>query len=99
MARGQGPWQLAWGRRAAPAVQLPLETLLPGYRAGDENRLAAAHPGPPVALGGRDVAAPGAEDRSAADWKRWLLWGVLLLGVGMLALMVRSLLTQNRRPG
>lgn len=92
VARGQGPWQLAWGRHSATAAQLPLDTLLPGYKAGDENRLAAAAPGTPVDLGGRDVPAAGAEERPPADWKRWLLWAVLLAGVGALAVMARSLL-------
>jgi hypothetical protein len=96
VARGQGPWQLAWGRRSAPAAQLPLGTLLPGYRDGDENRLAAARTGTVVALSGRDVPPPGADDTAPRDWKRWLLWGVLLAGVAMLAAMAHSLLRPPR---
>lgn len=96
VARGQGPWQLAWGRRSAPAAHLPLATLLPGYREGDENRLAAARPGTAVDLGGRDVPAPGADDTPPTDWKRWLLWGVLLAGVAVLAAMASSLLRAPR---
>lgn len=97
VARGQGPWQLAWGRRAAPAVQLPLDTLLPGYKVGDENRLGAARPGAAVDLGGQDVPPPGAEDSPPADWKRWLLWAVLLAGVGALAAMAHGLLRAPRQ--
>lgn len=96
VARGQGPWQLAWGRRSAPSAQLPLDTLLPGYREGDETRLAAARPGSAVDLGGTDVPAPGADDAPPADWKRWLLWGVLLAGVAVLAAMAYSLLRPSR---
>ena len=94
VARGQPPFTLAWGRRSAPASQLPLDSLLPGYRAGDENRLLVAAPQAAIALGGQDAPPPGQEDHPPTDWTRWLLWGVLLLGVAVLAFMARSLLRQ-----
>lgn len=98
VARGKGPFLLAFGRRDAAAAQLPLASLLPGYRPGQEAALPLARTGAAVALGGTAAPAPGQEDRPPPDWKRWLLWAVLLGAVAMLALMARTLLTHTRAP-
>lgn len=97
LARGEPPFTLAYGQRDARAAQLPLASLLPGYRPGMEASLPLAEPGQPVSLGGRNAPLPGQEDRLPADWKRWLLWLVLLAGVALLALMARSLMRQLPR--
>lgn len=98
LVRGTPPFTLAFGQRDAAPVQLPLASLLPGYRPGMEADLPLASTGPAIPLGGRNAPAPGAEDATPPDWKRWLLWGILLLGVGLLAAMARSLLRQSRPP-
>lgn len=98
LARGKPPFTLAFGQRDAHPAQLPLASLLPGYRPGMEASLPLAHAGAVVALGGHNAPPPGQEDRRPPDWKRWLLWGVLLLAVGLLALMARSLLRQAPPP-
>jgi hypothetical protein len=94
LARGTPPFTLAFGQRSASGQQLPLESLLPGYRAGAEAALPVAAAGMPRALGGHDAPPAGQEDHPPTDWKRWLLWGILLAGVGLLALMARTLLRQ-----
>ena len=88
LARGTPPYTLALGNRAAEAANLPLGTLIPGYT---EQRLAGlgrALPGKGAPLNGEAAAAvqPG------PDWKRAVLWAVLLAGVGLLAAMAFSLL-------
>lgn len=97
LTRGAPPFTLAFGQRDARPAQLPLASLIPGYETGMEATLPQAKAGAPRALGGRDAPAPGQEDQPPPDWKRWLLWGVLLGGVGLLALMARQLL-QPRHP-
>lgn len=94
LARGTPPFTLAFGQRDAQGRQLPLDSLLPGYRAGAEAGLPQALPGATRALGGHDAPPAGEEDRPPADWKRWLLWGILLAGVALLAVMARNLLRQ-----
>lgn len=98
LARGHAPFMLAFGNRDARPAPLPLASLIPGYRPGMEAALPLAQAGRMVTLGGRNAPAPGLEDRPPADWKRWLLWGVLLTGVGMLALMARALARRGDTP-
>lgn len=94
LARGQAPFTLAIGQRDATGLALPLASLLPGYRPGAELALPEATPGVPQALGGRNAPQPGREDAPPPDWKRWLLWAVLLAGTGLMALMAWRLLRQ-----
>lgn len=88
LARGTPPYTLAIGNGAAKAANLPLGTLIPGYT---EQRLAGlgqALPGNAALLEAEGASAvqPG------PDWKRAVLWAVLLAGVGLLAAMAFSLL-------
>lgn len=92
LARGRPPFTLAFGQRDARPAQLPLASLVPGYRPGTEASLPLVTAGPARATGGANAPAPGQEDRPPADARRWLLWGVLLAGVAVLALMARQLL-------
>lgn len=94
LARGAAPFTLAYGQRDAAGQALPLASLMPGYRPGAELALPAATPGAPRALGGRNAPAPGREDAPPPDWRRWLLWAVLLAATGLLALMAYRLLRQ-----
>ncbi|HET8730401.1 MAG TPA: DUF3999 family protein, partial [Moraxellaceae bacterium] len=97
LARGAPPFTLAYGNRNAVAAQLPLASLLPGYQRGMERTLPVALAGDPHALGGHDAPAAGQEDQPPPDWKRWLLWGILLCAVGLLAFMALALLRKSAR--
>ncbi|MHA6492156.1 DUF3999 domain-containing protein [Pseudomonas borbori] len=88
LARGTPPYTLAIGNAAGKAADLPLSTLIPGY---DEPRLATLGLATAASAPTGEVAA-AVEQQGAFDWKRLGLWGVLLAGVGLLALMAISLL-------
>lgn len=91
LARGEPPYRLALGNSKAQSAALPLSTLIPGYQPERLGALSAAQ------VGELDIGnEPAVESQaSSTGWKRWGLWAVLLLGVGLLAVMATSLL---RRP-
>jgi hypothetical protein len=94
LARGDGPYTLAWGAADAPPTDLPIATLLPGYRGGDslpavDSQLKITSTDLPPALSGKTPPTP-------SPYRRWILWGVLLAGLAALALMARSLAAQLR---
>ncbi len=90
LQRGSGPYRLALGRAGAQSAALPLNTLIPAYQPQRLQQLGRAELLTEAALTPQQPnAAVG------GDWKRWGLWAVLLLGVGMLGWMAISLL---RRP-
>lgn len=89
LARGEPPYRLALGNAGAQSAALPLASLMPGYQPERLAGLGRAEPG--------ELANPlqqGAAE-SPRDWRRFGLWAVLLLGVGLLAIMAASVL---RRP-
>jgi hypothetical protein len=92
-ARGNGPFELAYGSvRAVPAA-LPIETLVPGY-----DRASAPPMNFPLAGTGVPNAAPaGHALETPVDTKRWLLWGSLALASIVLGWMALSLSRQMRR--
>ena len=69
-----------------------MTTLIPGYQPQRLQQLGTAEAQLPAdSIKQQEQAAA-----SDSNWKRWGLWLVLLVGVGLLALMAVSLL---RRPG
>lgn len=91
LQRGSPPYRLAVGRAGAQSAALPLTTLIPGYQPQRLQQLGRAELSPESAA----AALPAAVAAADSGWKRWGLWAVLLLGVGLLGLMAISLL---RRP-
>lgn len=93
LARGSAPYTLAIGKAGAASAALPLSTLVPGYEPARLAQLGVA-----VAEAQATSAASVASDSAQqdADWKRYGLWAVLLLGVALLGAMALSLL---RKPG
>jgi hypothetical protein len=90
-ARGAGPFTIAYGNPSAPSSALPITTLVPGYGSNPADPLAAAGIARPEAstpLGGP------ARLRPAHDLRRASLWGVLVLGVVVLAWMAWRLSKQ-----
>lgn len=107
LASGQGPFTLAAGLTDATTSAgafLPLASLVPGYQPTQESTL-------PVALadvaraditGGAPAGSALVSAATASDGlplRSWVLWGVLLAGVGALALMAWLLLRQTRQAG
>jgi hypothetical protein len=97
LARGAAPYSLAWGSTDVTPANLPLATLLPGYRSG------TASPGSPASVQVTALAPiaatangkPAKESAAAAPGQsKWLLWSVLGVGLLALGLMARSLLAQ-----
>jgi hypothetical protein len=110
-ARGAEPFQLAYGSRDAKPAAFGIATLVPGYKDEAALELRSAQPVAKfaaVAIGAAQTAAPQALGGAAAtreriDWKRWALWGSLVLGVAVLGLMAfrlgRQMSKSADRPG
>jgi hypothetical protein len=96
-ARGAGPFQIVWGSRAAKPAVYPVEMLVPGYRreAGMDQ---SALPIGAARIGATRPLAGDAAIRERIDWKRWLLWSSLVLGVTALAWMAFRLAWQVSQP-
>lgn len=107
LASGQGPFTLAAGlpgTSAAASAFLPLASLVPGYQPAQENQLpmALADAARADITGGKPIDSalvPAAAASSGISTRSAVLWGVLLAGVGALALMAWLLLRQTRRAG
>lgn len=93
LARGKGPFEILYGSADAPSLALSPDAILnpmgvqdlshSSFQAGRATLEASQLLGGPMRL------------KSAAesvDWRRWILWTVLLLGVGVLAIMAWRLL-------
>jgi hypothetical protein len=100
-ARGEPPFQLAYGNREAKPGGYAIETLIPGYRDASGPRIRAAKAGAQQTLNVSSARALeqqqlGGEARlkEAIDWKRWSLWGSLVLGVLVLGAMAWRLMRQ-----
>ena len=89
-ARGQGPFQLAYGSVKMQPAAYPVETVVPGWRSDQQPTLARAELLPERLLGGTAVL------RTGTDYKVWGLWAVLSLGVLLLAWMTWRLARQMR---
>ena len=91
-ARGNGPFELAYGSRAALPATLAIGTLVPGYVAGKPlpGNVGTATP----------VASPSAVNaaalRAPLDLKRWMLWGSLVAAALLLLYMALRLAQQVR---
>ncbi|SEO48629.1 Protein of unknown function [Duganella sp. CF517] len=94
LGSGNAPYTLAVGRERAAAAARPVDQVAPGFADSELQTLERATAGPATAQQGAaanaDAAALAAA--SAAQRRLLLLWGVLLLGVGVLAFMVWRLL-------
>jgi hypothetical protein len=100
-ARGEPPFQLAYGNREAKPGGYAIETLIPGYRDTTGPRIRAAKAGAQQTINVSSARALeqqklGGEVRlkEAIDWKRWSLWGSLILGVLVLGAMAWRLMRQ-----
>ncbi|MNO49058.1 hypothetical protein D3C76_394020 [compost metagenome] len=92
LARGSAPYQVAVGSTSSQSASLPITTLVPGF---DESRLVTMGKAQVEGVLQAGVLAPAGGDSGGTNWKRILLWGVLLLGVALLAGMALSLLRSS----
>ncbi len=96
-ARGEPPYRLAVGNPDAVSAALPIEILMP--------KIEGEPPVPGIARLGDAMGVPGpaelgeasAGSRAAWDWKNFLLWGVLFVGVVLLGFMTLHILRSSRR--
>jgi hypothetical protein len=98
LARGAGPYTLAFGKKEASAAALPLTSLFPGYRDQGESKL------PPAIVGDLRLAPPPGPSLLPSfvadqDPKRVGLWGALIVGVLLLAAMAWRLSRQMQKGG
>ena len=86
LARGRAPFTLLYGNAQAQPAAVPAETLLAGVRppGGGAPAVSAASLGTPVVAGGLERLEPLPPP---LPWKRWILWGVLIVGALLLLAM------------
>jgi len=92
VARGEGPFVLAYGSarlgEEAPSGNFP--ALLSNLMKEDtDGLLKTAAPGEKIELGGAGQLVP---EPPPLPWKKWLLWGMLVIGVVIIAWMAISLI-------
>lgn len=94
LARGRGPFQLAYGAEGVKSGEVAITALMTGGDGKDGIQAQPIDVGSPVALGGESRLA------SVSDpfpWKKWTLWGVLGLGVILMGWMASRLMGQMNR--
>jgi len=96
LGRGPGPYTLAFGKATMEhggATRDPLLEKVLEHN-GSDAHLIAIEPGPISALAGEQALQP---KKPPLPWKRILLWAVLVAGVGLLAMMTRSVFREMQR--
>jgi Protein of unknown function (DUF3999) len=98
VARGTGPFVLAFGAPRIASAALPVATLVPGYREDRPLEAARATVGEARAQPRAPSAWPEWLELDPGDWKRLALWAVLVLGVAVLGWMAWRLGAQLGKP-
>jgi len=91
VARGEGPFMLAYGsaRLGEEGLNNSAPELLTQVMGEDEDALLKeAVLLPKTVLGGPELLVP---EPPPLPWRKWLLWGILVVGVGIIARMALSL--------
>ncbi|CBG87229.1 DUF3999 domain-containing protein [Citrobacter rodentium] len=100
-AQGKGPYMLAWGNRAAIRADIELDRLIPASlrKTHALNDLPWAIPQQSVTPGGEArLSATSAAERQS-QWQTLLVWGALILGVAVLALMAFRIWREVKKDG
>ena len=93
-AREAGPYTLAVGRPQAASAAAALADVAPGYRPAELLKLEAAVAGPAVAQHTAQEQSDAARAGLSATARTAVLWGVLLLGVAVLAFLSWRMMRQ-----
>lgn len=97
IAQGEAPFTLAYGSARVGPADTPLAQLLSMDKLRDQRQFVKpAQLGSRIELGNKDKLKPLA---SPPDWKKIILWLVLVLGVAILAFMAWRLYKQMDQPG
>lgn len=98
LARGEGPFMLAWGANDLRRGDLPLATLMPGQDGSAPLQAAVASLETPQSQQGRAEMVEGKVERKAGALSaKWVLWLVLLGGLLLLGGMAKALSRQLRQ--
>lgn len=104
LTSGNGPYTLAFGHPKAKAGAVDVAQVAPNFDSAELTKVELAQAGsmqenPQAAA--RAQAGQKAADAAAqsAQQRTWMLWGVLLLGVGVLAVLVLRLMKQMKQEG
>jgi hypothetical protein len=95
-ARGNPPFAVLIGNAQAESLALNMESLVPSTQEGVALGSALASLDVTQALR-RDGTGPKVIDRSGEQRKQWILWGLLIVGVGALAVFAMKLLKEPAR--
>lgn len=100
LASGSPPYTLAVERDHATTAASEIDQVAPGFSVEELRNLPQLIAGPAQPQQGLRVAEERAVQNAATAAQRrlWLLWGSLLLGMGVLSWMVWRLLKQGERP-
>jgi hypothetical protein len=93
VARGAGPFLLAYGNAAVTSSESPIDMLMrPAHTDATQTELTAvqAQWGKSLELGGAAVLKPVGQK----PWKTWLLWAGLIIAVALLAWMAKRLMNE-----
>ena len=91
LARGRGPFQLTYGAEGVKSGEGAITTLMIGGEGKGGIQAQSIALGAPIPLGGEVRLARLPE---AFPWKKWILWGVLGLGVILMGWMASRLMGQ-----
>lgn len=96
MARGTPPFLLAYGSGKIESVQSASRTdmVLAAVKQQGEGVVLNAGLGKKIELGGEAALQPPPPPK---PWKTWLLWGVLIVGVLLMAIMAMSLIKDMQK--
>ena len=98
MAASAGPYSLSFGRSGVQPAQLGIAQVAPGFTAAELQAVERAVPGQlqVVSVQPQDDSAAQAAGKAARK-RMLMLWGVLLLGVGVLGVMAWKLIGQMKK--
>ena len=91
LARGRGPFQLAYGADGVKSSEVPITTLMMNTDGKGGIQAQSINLSMPIALGGD---ARLARTPDPFPWKKWILWGVLAFGVMLMGWMASRLVGQ-----